>query len=200
MTTLIAISIAAYFLGGIPTAYLLGKWRHGVDVRTIGSGNVGAANAADAFGYGAGALVLTADAAKGAVTAGLAIAFGVAPWGAAVVAVMVVAGHNFSPYLRLGGGRGVATALGVSAVVVPIIAIVGLLVGALWFLRTRRIVGSGVSAFAVTNVLVVLVGAPGAVLAMCAAMSLLVLATHLGRAYLGRAHLAALEVSAGRRR
>ena len=135
----------------------------------------------------------------------LAIAFGVAPWGAAVVALSVVAGHNFSPYLRLGGGRGVATALGVSAVVVPIIAIVGLLVGALWFLRTRRIVGAGVSAFAVTNVLVVVAGAPAAVLAMCAAMSLLVLATHLGRAYLvraylGRAHLAALEVSAGRRR
>ena len=80
------------------------------------------------------------------------------------------------------------------------IALVGLLVGALWFLRTRRIVGAGVSAFAVTNVLVVVAGAPAAVLAMCAAMSLLVLATHLGRAYLGRAHLAALEVSAGRRR
>ncbi len=200
MKKLIAISIVAYFLGGFPTAYLLGKWRHGIDVRTIGSGNVGSANAAEAFGYGAGALVLMADAAKGAAAVGLAIAFDVAPWGAAVVALSVVAGHNFSPYLRLGGGRGVATALGVSVVVVPAIALVGLLIGALWFLRTRRIVRAGVSAFAVTNVLVVVAGAPAAVLAMCAAMSLLVLATHLGRAHLGRAHLAALEVSAGRRR
>lgn len=181
MTTLIAISIAAYLLGGIPTAYLLGRWRHGLDIRKMGSGNVGTANAAEAFGYGAGALVLSVDAAKGAAAAALAIVFDVAPWGAAIVAVVVVAGHNFSPYLRLGGGRGVATALGVSAVVVPTIALAGLVIGVMWFLRTRGIVGSGVSAFAATNALVVVAGAPASVLAMCGTMSLLVLATHLGR-------------------
>ena len=181
MTTLIVISIAAYLLGGIPTAYLLGRWRHGVDIRKMGSGNVGTANAAEAFGYGAGTLVLSVDAAKGAAAVGLAIAFDVAPWGAAIVAVVVVAGHNFSPYLRLGGGRGVATALGVSAVVVPTIALAGLVIGVMWFLRNRGIVGSGVSAFAATNALVVVAGASAPVLAMCGMVSLLVLATHLAR-------------------
>lgn len=156
---------------------------------------MGTANATEALGYRVGALVLIVDAAKGAAAAGLAIAFDVAPWGAAMVAVAVVAGHNFSPYLRLGGGRGVATALGVSAVVVPVTALVGLLVGAIWFARKRAIVGTGVTAFVVTNALVVLTGAPAAVLAMCGTVSALVLATHLGRS-----RTAAIRIRAGRRR
>jgi acyl phosphate:glycerol-3-phosphate acyltransferase len=179
--TLLATVVVAYFLGGIPSAYLLGKRMLDVDIRQHGSGNVGTSNAAQTLGLRAGGLVLLADGAKGAAAAALAIAVGLTLWGAALTAVAVVAGHNFSPYLRLSGGRGVATALGVSTVVVPAIAVVGLLIGAGYFLRRRGIVGAGVSAFAVTNVLVITTGAPGPVLAMCGAVSALVLGTHLLR-------------------
>ncbi|MDA0797806.1 MAG: glycerol-3-phosphate acyltransferase [Chloroflexi bacterium] len=194
MTTLIATLIAAYLLGGIPTAYLLGKRWHEVDIRTLGSHNVGTSNAAKSFGPRAGAIVLLADATKGALAAGLALALNLPPWGAALVALAVVVGHNFSPYLRLSGGRGVATALGVSTVMVPAVAFVGLIVGAVWFVGMRNIVGAGVLAFAVTNVLVVATGAPMPVLAMCGAVSMLVLGTHLARERSGTRRTAMEEV------
>lgn len=194
MTTLIATLIVAYLLGGMPSAYLLGKRWHGADIRTLGSHNVGTSNAAKSFGPRAGAIVLLADASKGALAAGLAVALDLPPWGAALVALTVVAGHNFSPYLRLSGGRGVATALGVSTVMVPAVAVVGLMVGAAWFLRTHNIVGAGVSAFAVTNVLVVATGAPVPMLAMCGAVSVLVLGTHLVRERIGTRRTVGVEV------
>ena len=181
MTTLIAITIAAYLLGGLPTAYVIGRRWRGIDVRGVGSRNVGTANAAEAFGYRIGAVVLIVDVAKGALAVALAMALGASAWGQVGVALAVVAGHNFSPYLRFGGGRGVATALGVSAVAVPLIAAVGFVIGATWFLRTRRVVHAGVVAFGVTNVLVVLSGASAAVLSMCGLVTLLVLGTHLAR-------------------
>jgi glycerol-3-phosphate acyltransferase PlsY len=181
MTTLIAITIVAYLLGGLPTAYVVGWRLRGLNVRALGSGNVGAANTAETLGFRIGVGVLVVDVAKGAIAVGIAVALGVSTWGVIVVALAVIAGHNFSPYLRLRGGRGVATALGVSTVLVPVIALVGFAIGAVWLVRTRQAVDAGVAAFVATNVLVIALGAPVAVLSMCALVSLLVLGTHVAR-------------------
>ncbi len=107
----VAIALA---LGSLPTAYLLGRWLGGVDIRGQGSRNPGALNAYRQLGKAAGAAVLIVDAGKGALAIYIGRTLGApdaALYGAAVVAT---AGHNFSPFLRFRGGKGAATALGIS--------------------------------------------------------------------------------------
>jgi len=133
----------AFGLGCLPFSQLIAK-RRGVDLRSVGSGNVGATNLARALGIGAGAAGLLLDAGKGAAAVGLArsILGGAAtPAVESGAAVLAVAGHVFSPLLRFRGGKGVATgagafavlapratlaALGVFAVVVALVRVVGL--------------------------------------------------------------------------
>ncbi|HXO44398.1 MAG TPA: glycerol-3-phosphate acyltransferase, partial [Candidatus Cybelea sp.] len=103
----------AYLLGSIPFGLLLVKAQGGPDIRSIGSGNIGAANVARNAGPIAGALTLLLDAGKGYLAVWLAArgTGGNAHWimAAAVAAVM---GHVFPMWLRFRGGKGVATSLG----------------------------------------------------------------------------------------
>ena len=113
-----AVLIAgAYLWGGIPTTYLFARHRKGVDLRDFGSGNVGASNLAVLAGYPV-ALTLGAFDAFGKGTlpvllAGQVLDMDVYVQGA--VAVAAVVGHNWSPYIRFTGGRGVSTAIGAAA-------------------------------------------------------------------------------------
>lgn len=108
----------SYLLGSIPTAYLFGRAR-GIDLRRHGSGNIGATNAFRVLGKGIGAIVLSLDVAKGTFAILLAAAFFYTPgtlsknFFLALAAIAVVAGHNWTPFLRFGGGKGIATSLGV---------------------------------------------------------------------------------------
>lgn len=152
-------AILGYLLGSIPTGYLVGRAK-GLDLRTQGSGNIGATNALRVLGKPAGIFVLLMDALKGAVSTtlvphqiwqwlappnvspatptGLAIAGGLA----------AVLGHVFTLWLRFKGGKGVATSAGVLAGLIPFafLTVLGtfLLVLALW-----RIVSLGSIAAAV---------------------------------------------------
>jgi glycerol-3-phosphate acyltransferase PlsY len=113
METWLAL-LAAYLWGGFPTAYLVARWKAGIDLRRVGSGNVGAANVAHALGARMGILVGFFDAlGKGTLPLVIARAVGLSPWQQMGVGLALVAGHNWSPYLRFTGGRGVATSLGV---------------------------------------------------------------------------------------
>ena len=134
----VSLGVITYLLGGVPNAYLLGR-RRGADIRKLGTGNVGAANAAALFGWRAGAVVLFADVAKGGAAMLLVQPFHPASWVTLVVALAVIAGHNWSPYIRWAGGRGLATAIGISLVVVPLISLLGLAIGLAWYLITRRL-------------------------------------------------------------
>jgi glycerol-3-phosphate acyltransferase PlsY len=102
--------ILAYLLGSVPTGYLMGAWK-GVDVRTAGSGNIGATNVARLVGKRQGILTLVADAAKGFIPVFAAIQLGFVP-AAALVGSAVFLGHLY-PVFKISGGKGVATALGV---------------------------------------------------------------------------------------
>lgn len=104
----------AYLLGSIPFGYLIVKRREGRDIRSQGSGNIGAANVTRVAGLGAGAMTFLLDVAKGYL----------AVWGAArltdeditwmmVAALAAIAGHLFPVWLGFRGGRGVATGVGV---------------------------------------------------------------------------------------
>lgn len=113
-----AVLIAgAYLWGGIPTTYLFARYRKGVDLRDFGSGNVGASNLAVLAGYPV-ALALGAFDALGKGTLPVLLAAHVLDQDLYVqgaVGVAAVVGHNWSPYIRFTGGRGVSTAIGAAA-------------------------------------------------------------------------------------
>lgn len=118
-------ALAAYLLGSFPTGVVLTRRKFGIDVREMGSGNIGATNVTRVFGWYAGVLVFVIDFLKGALPVWLARHyFPQAPWLASMAAIAVVLGHCFSLYISFRGGKGVATSFGCLAVVVPIAALV----------------------------------------------------------------------------
>ncbi|WP_296865977.1 glycerol-3-phosphate acyltransferase [Thermosyntropha sp.] len=97
-----------YFLGSIPTAYILGRLR-GIDVRKHGSGNVGTMNTARILGWKEAVIVFIMDTGKGVVAVVLARYVGI---DTGIAVVSAVAGHIFPLWLKGRGGKGLATALG----------------------------------------------------------------------------------------
>jgi len=143
-----------YLAGSIPFGVLVTRWLTGLDVRAAGSGNIGATNVARVAGKKLGVLVLALDAAKGALPVLLSIHLTDLRWVHAATGLAAFLGHVFPVWLRFRGGKGVATALGALAVLVPDAAVVGALVYALLFALFRvSSIGSlagGISALVVT--------------------------------------------------
>ena len=114
----------AYLLGSIPFGYLIVRASGRGDVRETGSGGTGATNVTRRAGKGAGVLTLALDALKGAAAvllARLVLTEGVrVDWWVAAAAVAAVAGHCFPVWLGFRGGKGVATGLGVFALLAPL--------------------------------------------------------------------------------
>jgi glycerol-3-phosphate acyltransferase PlsY len=157
------IPVVAYFLGSIPFGLLLVKLlRQGRDVRSEGSGNIGAANVTRVAGPGVGLATLLLDAGKGYLAVWLAARWsdGNVRWimGAAVAAVL---GHLFPIWLRFRGGRGVATGVGVCLLIsgkaVLAAVAIWLLVVAFW----RYVSLGSITAAAAMPLLVYLFYAPG---------------------------------------
>src|SRR3989338_955046 len=123
----------AYLLGSIPTSYLMGKL-FGVDVRNHGSGNVGATNVLRVLGRLPAAIILILDIGKGvfAVTLVASLFYRKGAINLdlfrALLALAVIAGHNWTIFLKFKGGKGVATFIGVFAVLLPIELIAGLII------------------------------------------------------------------------
>jgi glycerol-3-phosphate acyltransferase PlsY len=121
-----AILVAvAYFLGTVPFGMLVARAQGGVDLRRVGSGNIGATNVLRAVGKGAAALTLFGDVGKGAAAVAIGRVAGAAPPVLALVGLAAVLGHVFPVTLGFRGGKGVATMLGVVLVAMP--AVGGLL-------------------------------------------------------------------------
>ena len=121
--------LAAYLVGGIPFGFLIGKMR-GVDVRTVGSKNIGATNVFRTVGKKWGVLAFACDVLKGLIPTLLAKQWALDPelppdgsWFPLVVGVMCVVGHMLTPYMKFRGGKGVATAFGMLLGLAP--ALVG---------------------------------------------------------------------------
>ncbi|MFZ5470218.1 MAG: glycerol-3-phosphate 1-O-acyltransferase PlsY [Myxococcota bacterium] len=120
---------AGYLAGSIPFGVLLTRALKGKDVRAEGSGNIGATNVARVAGKKVGAVVLVLDAAKGALPVLVAARLLPAePWVHAATGLAAFIGHVFPVWLRLKGGKGVATALGVLGVLLPWAALAGAIV------------------------------------------------------------------------
>ena len=120
-----------YFIGSFPTAYLLVRWKSRLDIRAVGSGNVGTLNSYEVTGSKfVGGLVLVADLLKGMISVLIARLLLGSDFGVGATAgIGAVVGHNFPMWLGFKGGRGLATATGVGFMVAPIV--VGLW-GVLW--------------------------------------------------------------------
>lgn len=120
-----------YVSGSIPFGLLIGKASKGVDVRGIGSGNIGATNVLRAAGKGAAALTLALDMLKGWAPVALGRIVGASDALVAGVALAAFLGHLYPVFLRFRGGKGVATFLGVLLALLPKVAF---LVAGVWLL------------------------------------------------------------------
>ena len=180
MPVAIPLAIFAYFIGGVPTAYLIGRGLRGVDIRTLGSRNVGAVNAFKQLGWKIGLLVLAIDIGKGAGLMVLADAAG-GDWGVSAVVVSATVGNNWSPYLRLSGGKGLALVFGISLVMVPVLSVAALPFTAVGFFITRGVIWAFVTGAVALNVLVIVGDHATPVVVTCLALTAIVVVTHLVR-------------------
>lgn len=151
------VALGGYLAGSLPTGYLAGLTR-GVDIRTIGSGNIGATNVFRALGPVAGALVLLVDAAKGFLACWFLprLALGLLPAPsdgppdssalAMTAGVAAILGHNYTCWLRFKGGKGVATTAGVLLALFPKAFLIALAVWLLVFALSRYVSLASISA------------------------------------------------------
>jgi acyl phosphate:glycerol-3-phosphate acyltransferase len=181
----LAIAGGAYLLGSVPWSYLIVKLAQGRDVRSVGSGNVGATNVMRAAGKAAGATALLLDCGKGVAAVAGARALGASSTAVGAAAAAVVIGHVFPVFLGFRGGKGVATASGALGALVPGVlaaAAVVFVLAVAW----KRYVSLGSVAAAASLPLLLLAGQglgwlrpPGAgIVAACFLIAAIVVARH----------------------
>jgi glycerol-3-phosphate acyltransferase PlsY len=134
--TAVWLCVGAYLLGSIPFGMVVARLK-GIDLRQVGSGNIGATNVARAMGKGWAIAVLAADAAKGFVPVWLGRRLELAPTFVALAGFIAITGHMFTIFLRGRGGKGVATSLGVALALSPLSALIGFGVYVVIFAATR---------------------------------------------------------------
>jgi glycerol-3-phosphate acyltransferase PlsY len=135
MPKVLALVAFGYLLGSVPCGWVVMKIYRNLDVRTFGSGNIGAANVFRAGGPGAFAATVILDALKGFVPVLLGIAIGVQEdIVLAAIGLAAVIGHTWPLYLGFRGGKGVATSGGVMLALAPVTLVLSVLS---WFLTVR---------------------------------------------------------------
>jgi glycerol-3-phosphate acyltransferase PlsY len=167
--------LAAYGIGSMPFAWLLARRWGTLDLRRVGSGNLGAANVFRASGAAAGVIVALLDVAKGAASVVLADRLGGGGATAAAAGMAAIVGHVYPVWLRFRGGKGVATACGVFAVLTPAAAgpALAVFVGTVWVTKYVSL-GSVLASLALPPIAYA-IGSPAPVVAAaCAACALIV--------------------------
>ncbi|WP_022849767.1 glycerol-3-phosphate 1-O-acyltransferase PlsY [Limisalsivibrio acetivorans] len=141
-----AALLLCYFIGSIPTAYVIVKAVKGIDIRTVGSGNVGATNAGRVMGKAGFISVFAVDMLKGFVPVYLVQS--VWPEITLAAAVLVIGGHTYTVFLNFKGGKGVATAVGVFLAMAPVSLGVAAVVFGIVLLASRMVSLSSITAAA----------------------------------------------------
>ncbi|HXT97899.1 MAG TPA: glycerol-3-phosphate 1-O-acyltransferase PlsY [Polyangia bacterium] len=132
----LCLCFGAYLAGSIPFGVVVARAK-GIDLRQVGSGNIGATNVARALGKAWAIAVLLADAAKGFVPLWLGRRLGFPAATIALAGLAAIVGHMFTLFLRGRGGKGVATSLGVALALSPLAALLGFAVYLALFAATR---------------------------------------------------------------
>jgi glycerol-3-phosphate acyltransferase PlsY len=161
----IALVVSAYLLGSVPSGYILGSMA-GVDVRKVGSGNVGATNVARVLGKGRGALTLVADVAKGWLPVFAAVQLEMSLSAVTLAGTAVFLGHLYSIFLRFEGGKGVATAMGVFLALAPSLTMVLLVIFAVTAAASRLVSLASITAAIAAPMSLWIAGYPPMVIAM----------------------------------
>ena len=161
MVTLPAVLLASYLLGSIPFGYLAGRLA-GIDVRKVGSGNIGATNVVRVLGKKYGYPVFALDVLKGfaAVMISMLVAPGQPPaWNSPEIfgilaAMSSVLGHLYPPWLKFKGGKGVATSAGALLALTPVATLIGIAIWMIVFWVTRYVSLASITAAVVLPIVI----------------------------------------------
>ena len=164
MPGVIGLALAAYLIGSIPFGFVIGKAR-GVDLRTIGSGNLGATNVYRALGFKLAILVFVLDLAKGFVGSRVVpmlwtVDLGI-EWVRFICAMSAIAGSVAGIYMRFRGGKGVATSVGVFLGLTPLATVICLGIWGVLFARFRYVSLGSIIGAAALPILIAVQGREG---------------------------------------
>ncbi|MBM3846373.1 MAG: glycerol-3-phosphate 1-O-acyltransferase PlsY [Verrucomicrobia bacterium] len=186
----ILCAVIGYFVGSLPTGFLVAKAK-GIDIRTVGSGNIGATNAMRILGKGPGIFVLVVDAAKGFLAcAGIPVLLGILgllpkdmsglhqEWLTIVAGFTSILGHNFTCWLGFKGGKGIATSAGVLGAMVPVALGIAFVCFAIVLAVTRYVSLGSLVAAVVLPFAAWLTGSTASMIGISCAMSLLAFIKH----------------------
>lgn len=123
----ILLFVLSFILGSVPFGIIMGKVK-GVDLKRVGSGNIGATNVLRSIGALPAVLTLLGDILKGTLAVATGRYFGVGTLYEGLIGVSAILGHNFSLFLGFRGGKGVATSLGVLVLYTPKVAFITLII------------------------------------------------------------------------
>jgi acyl phosphate:glycerol-3-phosphate acyltransferase len=169
--------VSAYLCGSIPTGVLIAR-RLGVEVRKVGSGNIGATNVARSAGKTAGLLTLVGDAAKGLIPVLVVRFLNLGETTVAATAVAALLGHLFPLFLGFSGGKGVATGLGVFLGLAPYAILLALLLFLAVFALFRIVSLSSLVATAATPLLLLMLAHPREHVVAGLVIALLIIVRH----------------------
>ena len=175
-------ALVAYFIGSIPTGYLIVKAKTGKDIRTVGSGSTGATNVKRVLGKNYFFLVMFLDALKGAIPVLLAklfitagAKFGIAP---VIAAIAVIIGHSKSILLQFKGGKSVASGVGT---ILALNWIVGIIIALIWGMityTTKYVSVGSIIALLISPFVMYFLGAPIAYTVYCALGAIYIVYLH----------------------
>jgi len=177
MTEALLVLLLAYLFGSIPAGVLMAR-TYGVDIRKVGSGNIGATNVLRTLGWGPALVVAFFDVFKGGIAVLLARASGLEGWLLGGVALAAILGHNYSLFLGFKGGKGVATSFGTLLFLDPVLSLWTLPVGVSVMLITRYVSAGSMAGSVAATVLALALGRPPWEVATVFLMAALIFWTH----------------------
>ncbi len=175
--------VIAYFIGAIPTGYIFSRLSGGVDIRKVGSGNVGATNVYRTMGKKGGFLVLAIDIFKGAFPVFiLPFIFRTDMMSTDLfrmfIGMAAISGHIWTIFLNFKGGKGVATTAGVILVITPKILLAALIVWIILFTATRYVSVASIGAAISLPIMACVLRKPGYMIAVFSVLCLVGIVKH----------------------
>jgi glycerol-3-phosphate acyltransferase PlsY len=172
------LCLFSFLFGSIPFGFLICKYRLGIDIRKVGSGNIGTTNVIRVAGPIWGIIVLILDASKGLIPVLIAKSLHFPPLFIVLAGILSILGHIFSPFVGLRGGRGVATGLGVVIGIAPIVAFILFLTWAIVVLLTRYVSLASLTAAFLFPIIMAIYKYPLPFFLLSIAVSILVIVRH----------------------
>jgi glycerol-3-phosphate acyltransferase PlsY len=176
---LILLILFSFVMGSVPFGVVFTRAK-GIDLRKVGSGNTGATNVLRVAGKKAALFTLLGDLLKGTAAVALGRAFGVGPLFEGILGLAAIAGHDFSVFLGLRGGKGVATSIGVVLIYTPLAGILTIIIWLSTVFITRYSSLGAIVSFAFLPLGCFFLGYTGQKLGITIAITILLIIRHAG--------------------